>query len=517
MTGESGEGIKSNIQFETAFPQVETPQEEINLSQMEAGHTNSSQPLERRPNLEYRPSYYELSEFSRIEDRDEEDEDEVLTTEGSSDEESDVGESTPMTQHNKMKFSDGRSLWRVIAACMWCLTSGFNDGAPGVFLPYMEEQYNIEYSIVSLIWLGNAVGFILVAFSAHKINVWFGKLKSLPLGSFFMILMYALVLTGSKFPVIILGFFFGGVGNGICVSHFNVFLSHFEKTSTALGYFHGSYGLGATVSPLIATAFIDHGIAWHWFYLILLGMMFFNMVNIFFAFRGVDSDMGFGKDGKDLQASNEENSNDRSNLFLEILRNKATWITSFWVLFYQGGEVAIGGWFVTYLRDYRKNTSPSIGYIVSGYWLGLTLGRLVLTRLCHKHIGARRGNIILTVLSILFIMLTWVIPHLVLEGVFVSVAGLCIGPLYPLMVTLVSRLLPRKILVVSLTITTAFGSSGGALFPFLIGLISQFAGAYVVLPSFIAIFSAMLVLWILLPNVENRRAGEKMNYINRIW
>lgn len=510
MEGKSDK-FKSNTHNETTVPTLEIPRDEVSLHQIEAVYS-SSQALERRPRLEYKPSYFELSEFSEIRDQ----EQEAVVEEGNlEEEESDVGESTGI---NKLTFDQGRNMWRLIAACLWCLASGLNDGAPGVFLPYMEEQYNILYSVVSLIWLGTAIGFVLVAIFAHQINVWFGNLKSLLLGTGFMIVMYALVLSGSKFPIIVVGFFFGGIGLGICLSHFNVFLSHFEKSSIALGYFYGAYGLGATVSPLIATSFIDHGIAWHWYYLILLGLMIINLINIYLAYEGVDAVLGLHHDGKDTENMHEnpDLSND-SNLFLELLRNKITWITSFWVLFYQGGEVAIGGWFLTYLRDYRKHTSPTIGYVISGYWFGLTLGRIFLTGLCHKYLGARRGSIIMSVLSIIFIMLTWIIPNLVLEGVFVSLAGLFIGPLYPLMVTLVSRLLPRKILIVSLTITTAFGSSGGALFPFLIGLISQFAGAYVVLPSFIAIFSVMLILWILLPNVENRRPDRKLNYFNRIW
>lgn len=421
--------------------------------------------------------------------------------------------SSQSNQEKGFQINTFRNIWRIVAACICIFIKGCNDGVPGVFLPELEVQYNINYGVVSLIWLGNALGFILVACLAHKISIWVDKLKAIPLGCCFMIIMYSLVLTGTKFPVIVLGFFFGGIGGAIMLSYINVFISHFEKSSKVYGYLCGSYGLGATFSPFVATLFIDSGIAWHWFYLILLGIMCCNLVNVFFAFRGVDLDI--------LSITNENQNNELDNqasLLKDVLKNRSTWLTSFWNMLYQGGEVAVGGWFITYLKDYRKNNNSSIGFAISGYWLGLTIGRLFLTRLFHIHIGIRRSNIILTVGSIIFIMLTWIIPHLVLEGVFVSIAGIFIGPLYPLTLTLIAKIIPRKIRVVSLTITTAFGSCGGALFPFLIGLISQYEGTYVVLPGFIVIYSAMLALWFSLPNFERRSTdGQKLNLFKKLW
>ncbi|CUM52007.1 unnamed protein product, partial [Debaryomyces tyrocola] len=79
-------------------------------------------------------------------------------------------------------------------------------------------------------------------------------------------------------------------------------------------------------------------------------------------------------------------------------------------------------------------------------------------------------------------------------------------------------LIPRKIQVISLTIITAFGSSGGAIFPFIVGLISQSAGTYVVMPAFIGLYCGMLSLWIALPNTE--RSIESTSNISKwtkIW
>lgn len=393
-----------------------------------------------------------------------------------------------------------RNLWRVFAACLYVFCGGLSDGVVGALLPYIEEHYSISYSIVSLMWMGNAAGYIFIAAISYKVVHHFGTRTCLLIGCCFNLIMYALVLSGSRFPLIVTGFFFGGMGLGLTISQLNVFLTSFEKLSSYLGYFHGTYGLGASVSPILGTLLVEHGIPWNYFYFILVGLMFINIVNIYLAFTDIEVDM------EPFQHQATAGVKERS-VVADVLTNKMTWMASLFVLFYQGGEVSMGGWVVTFLRDYRKYQSPTVGYVASGYWFGVTVGRLALTRNLYKHLNARRGTIVVVLGAIFAVSLAWGVNNLVADGVFVSLAGICIGPIYPLMLLHVSPLLPRKILVVSLTITTAFGSSGGALFPFLIGLMSQYVGAMAVMPAVIIMFSVMFSFWVSMPNPARLRGN----------
>ena len=75
-----------------------------------------------------------------------------------------------MTSRNPPK-----NLYRAIITCCWSAISGWSDATPGAVLPFIEEYYGITYSIVSLIWMANAAGFILIAMLSHKIQPWLGK------------------------------------------------------------------------------------------------------------------------------------------------------------------------------------------------------------------------------------------------------------------------------------------------------------------------------------------------------
>lgn len=440
-----------------------------------------------------------------------------------------------------------KNKWRIAAACTWALSCGISDAAPGALLPTIEKAYGINYTIVSLVWMLNAVGFILVAMLSHKIQEWFGKHKAIPFGCLFSIVMYSMVSSGGPFPLVVSGFFFGGIGLAVVLAQVNVFLSRLDKGSTYLGYFHGSYGIGATISPLFATTMVNNGVKWNYAYLIVLVLMVINLFTTWFAFAGADDDLsqwyqdeetkhlidkspsGYeeGVGLQDLGAHltsvvDGENVSvaEKKSIMKLALGNKITWLTSIFVLVYQGSEVSLGGWIVSYLLDYR-DVSNSYGYVLSGFWGGLTLGRLLLTRPLHKAFGARRSVIVLALLSIMFVVLVWTVPNTIAVGAFVSLAGVTIGPTYPLLITVVSSILPRKIQVVSLTIMTAFGSSGGAIFPFFTGLASEQVGTFVVLPIFIACYSVMLVTWFLLPNPDQQNvspdSSKWVKFWHRIW
>ncbi|CAK7901696.1 hypothetical protein CAAN1_11S04082 [[Candida] anglica] len=402
-------------------------------------------------------------------------------------------------------MSEVRKKWRVAASSLWSFGCGFSDAAPGALLPYIEEYYHISYSIVSLIWMANAAGFIVVAVLSGKIQIWFGMQRSLILGCLLSCVMYGMVSSGSHFAVIVTGFFVGGIGLGICLAQCNVYVSRLEGGSTYLAYLHAFYGLGATVSPLIGTATVNSGVKWHYFYMILLGIMLANAVDLWFAFVEEETSENYRlNEQHELEEPEAQIANvtPTSGDMLEAIKNRSTWLMALFCLFYQGSEVSLAGWIVTYLLDYRHGNSKAVGYVASGFWGGLTIGRLFLTRALYKYFGVRRSVVITGVAAIAVVIAIWFTPNVIAAGCLVALSGVLIGPNYTLMVAVTPRMFPRKIQIISVTILTAFGSIGGAIFPFLVGLISQYSGTYVVLPVFVSLYSVMVLIWLALPNVE---------------
>ncbi|KAG2008318.1 MFS transporter [Coprinopsis cinerea AmutBmut pab1-1] len=180
------------------------------------------------------------------------------------------------------------------------------------------------------------------------------------------------------------------------------------------------------------------------------------------------------------------------------MTNKTVHFLAFFILIYVGTEVTIGGWIVTYIIDERGG-GPSAGYIASGFFGGLTLGRVVLLWVNEK-VGERLVVYIYAILSLGLEFIVWFVPSLVGNAIAVSFIGLFLGPMFPLAINHASRVLPRHILTSSIGWIAGFGQAGSALMPFATGAIAQNHGIKSLHPLLVAMLGVLIVLWWLIPN-----------------
>jgi fucose permease len=171
--------------------------------------------------------------------------------------------------------------------------------------------------------------------------------------------------------------------------------------------------------------------------------------------------------------------------------------------FYQGAEVAISGWVISYLIHYRKGDPSHVGNVTSGFWGGITVGRFVLTHFAHK-IGEKFAVIGLIIGAASFQLLVWFIPNIIGDAVAESIVGLFLGPVYPCATAIFAKLLPRNIQISSLSFVGSLGSSGGALVPFVTGILAQKLSTVVLHPVVLFSLAAMTAVWLLLPRIGKR-------------
>lgn len=57
---------------------------------------------------------------------------------------------------------------------------------------------------------------------------------------------------------------------------------------------------------------------------------------------------------------------------------RVTWLCSLFLLGYVGVEVALGGWIVTFMIRVRHGGAFDSGMTATGFWLGITVGRIIL-------------------------------------------------------------------------------------------------------------------------------------------
>ena len=419
--------------------------------------------------------------------------------------------SSPPTPHGEQAAvvvqtltSPPMNKWRLLSCCCMCFANGCQDSAPGAVIPYMEKDFNIGYAIVSLIFVTNAVGFISAAPLAHMIQASIGRAKMLILAQLSILAGCIMLLVPHRpFPVVVLAYFFTGLGQALNLAPNNTFCANLANGTTTLGAFHGSYGIGGTLGPLIATALVSHGRTWSTFYYLPLGLTIFNMIFAYLTFRNYEFDNPPAI-RLALTLSGQTRENSKFHLLKQALRNKTTILGALFIFAYQGAEVSISGWLISFLISYRHSSPARVGYVTAGFWGGITIGRFLLSHPAHK-IGEKIAVVGLILGAAAFQLLVWLVPNVIGEAVAVSIVGLLLGPVYPCAAAVFTRLLERRLQLSALAFVSALGSSGGAVAPFFTGLLAQAVGTWVLHPICIGLFASMVGCWWGLPRLGGKR------------
>jgi hypothetical protein len=180
---------------------------------------------------------------------------------------------------------------------------------------FAQEHYHISYTIVSMLFIGQMVGFLVASLVASWLNTRFGLVpyfssfpsytadffegeqgKVIVLGACFQMTAYGLLIAAFPFPVFPILYAWGGFGLALQDAMANTYIAALPvRAEQKLSYLHASYGLvgsflssffvlkltlfqGAAVCPLAATGFVSSGILFARFYSISCGIAALNVV-----------------------------------------------------------------------------------------------------------------------------------------------------------------------------------------------------------------------------------------------
>ncbi|KAF5002039.1 hypothetical protein FGRMN_650 [Fusarium graminum] len=388
-----------------------------------------------------------------------------------------------------------------VAAIFWSLfVSGANDAAYGALIPYLETYYDLSYLVVSLIFLSPFVGFIVSAVVNNYLHMKIGQRWIAVLCGGSHAVTYLILSQHPPYPVLILAYALAGLGNGIGLAAWNSYIGNLARSNELLGFMHASYGLGGTVSPLIATSMITRaGLGWYDFYYVLLGFAALETAILTYGFWPKTAQ----KYRETVQSESARNEGTRSALFV-MPHARVVWLCAVFLLGYVGVEVALGGWVVQFMLRVRNADPFDAGMTAVGFWLGITVGRMVLGMVIPK-IGVKLSLLIFIPITMGLQLIFWLVPQFHVSAVAVSLQGFFLGPMFPCVIVAVTMLLPRHLHVSAIGFAAAFGGSGAAVLPFAVGAIAQAKGVQVLQPIILAILVVLFVIWLGLPKIEKRK------------
>ncbi len=362
---------------------------------------------------------------------------------------------------------------------------GANDAATGVLIPSLQAQYGVDKATISLLFLSAVLGYLIAAFNSGPLVGKLGIRSFLLLGVGCFLTSAIVLSTIPPFWVALLMLLPLGFGGALLDAGLNAYIAGLPRNTALLNYLHAFYGAGALLGPILVSTILAVGLTWNFVYVtwMFLSIVLFVAVLIFFKRRPTT-----------VQASE---TNTEKNILANTLKRRIVWLVALFLLFYVGTEVSLGNWSYSFLLEERHGLPLISGWIVSGYWIGLTIGRLVLPGVALRFGDKRliQGCIVGVGIGMLIV---WLIPINVAAAFGLCFTGFCLGPIFPTTIGLMSQLVPSRFLASAIGFLASLGSMGAALFPWLAGNLAQSVGLWSLMPYVITLTIAMMVFWFIL-------------------
>ena len=277
----------------------------------------------------------------------------------------------PIESWNKPR----RNIYRIAATFFTFIVMGMNDATYGPLIPYLEVYYGLSYSIVSLVFLSPFLGYNAAALSNNAIHLKFGRRGVAIIGPTCHIVSFIINALHPPFPVLVISFLIVGFGTGVEDAAWNAWIGSMANVNEVMGFLHGCYGIGATIAPLIATTLITKAhVPWYYWYYIMIACAVAELGLSAHAFWEES-----GQVYRDAHPRTSDASGSRlKEAVLKMPAARTTWLSALFLLGYMGSEVGLGGWIVTFMIRVRHGDRFASGMTATGFWLGLTFGRLVL-------------------------------------------------------------------------------------------------------------------------------------------
>jgi fucose permease len=363
---------------------------------------------------------------------------------------------------------------------------GATDGATGVLLPSLQAHYGVGKGVVSLLFLALTAGYIVAAFGSGLLVALLGERRFLVLGAAAFALGALFASLRPPFALVLLTMIVFGFGFAIMDAGLNTAITAMPGSTTLLNNLHAFYGIGGFIGPIIAAGILTRGLPW-------------NTVYALWCICGLLLVIGFARVFAAGPAGGRQPATKAAGarLVTDILRFRLVWLAAVFMLFYVGAEVSLGSWSYSFLTETRHHSDLLSGWSVSGYWLGITVGRLTLARLAARCgigdaaliryclIGAGAG-----------VLCIWLIPLPAFAAFGLWLAGLSLGPVYPTTIALLPGFVPARLVPSAVGFLAALGSMGAALFPWLAGNLAQTVGLWSLMPYVIALVVVLCAAWL---------------------
>lgn len=235
----------------------------------------------------------------------------------------------------------------------------------GNLLPFLRQAHGLNYELSGLLISCKSVGNLAAMLGSGLLAVWLGRRRCILLMTSWAAVSYFILAGGWGSPALLLGVcLLEGAAAGGVANFSNTVISTLpgEKATRGFNLLHGSYAVGAFLSPLALAVCVALWPRRGWQVMtgVLCVLCLAQMA--VYARMALPPESGGGS----LKTAD-----------MTFLRSRRFWLGTLMIFFYLAVEYTIMGWLVTYFQD-AGVLSPQVARLMSSLlWLLMFAGRVV--------------------------------------------------------------------------------------------------------------------------------------------
>ncbi len=367
---------------------------------------------------------------------------------------------------------------------------GIGVGGGGVLLLAQMSDYGVDRSTIGITFFTVSAGYVLAGLATGALVGRFGIRVALAAGGACYVLAGLYLAIRPPFAAFVLVQLVTGFGVGVVESALNVYLAALPGATTRLNRLHAFFGVGALIGPVLAARLVAVS-SWRAVWLVMALACVPLVAGFLVAFPSGAADAAAVGSAADTVPDPV-----RRGVLRAALREPGVLLGAAMLTVYVGVEISVGNWGFSYLVQARALTSSLAGYAVSGYWLGLTIGRFVISPVAAKA-GVTTAGMMYGCLGGVAAALTlaWLSPSAAVTSATLVLLGFFLGPVFPTTMAIAPRLTRPGLVPTAIGVINAASVVGGSVLPWLAGTIAQSTGIWTLLPFALALAALQFAVW----------------------
>jgi fucose permease len=368
---------------------------------------------------------------------------------------------------------------------------GINIGDNGVLLLAQMSDYGIDRAVIGITFFTGAAGFVLGSLHSGVLVHRAGLRLAMVTGGGAFVAGSLYLATRPPLAVLLVIPLVTGYASGVVESALSAYCAAQDDATTLVNRLHAFFGVGALIGPALA-AWIVGLTAWT-VVVLVLGLAAVPLVAGFaLVYPGTPGHQGAPRRPGAAQSPGAAEPGPSSGRLLSAaLRDRGVLAGAAMLAVYVGVEFGVGNWAFSYLVQARGLSQSLAGYAVSGLWLGLTVGRFVISPVAAR-LGMSTSALMYSCLTGIAAAttFTWLAPTPVTAGATLVLLGFFLGPVFPTTMSVAPRLTQPRLASTAIGVMNAGSSVGGSALPWLAGAVTQSTGIKFLFP-FILVLAAV--------------------------